>query len=119
MLSQRLRFAVSLALSVLFVDCTTKEMGIFWRTPLGATCRRAALGLLIGGALGNLQSRVVSPRGVVDFIDLGLGSRRFYLFNVADLAIVTGACILALTLWPETLGPPADISWPTIHQAAS
>ena len=75
---------------------------VLWLTPLGAMWRRAALGLLIGGALGNLISRVRTPRGVVDFIDIGIGSWRFFLFNVADIAVCTGAFILALTLWLET-----------------
>ena len=37
----------------------------------------AALGLIVGGAVGNLADRIRSPRGVVDFIDLGLGDTRF------------------------------------------
>jgi len=79
---------------------------ILWHTPPRATWRRAALGLLIGGALGNLISRVQSPRGVVDFIDIGLGTWRFFLFNVADIAVCTGAVLLAFTLWLESRRTP-------------
>lgn len=163
---RRFRFALPLALSVLFVDCTTKELAVttlspehtphvvagdlvrltlaynrngamglplgpygrwplvligvvivgvlmrmLWLTPPGAAWRRAALGLVIGGALGNLISRARTPRGVVDFIDLGIGSWRFFVFNVADIAVFTGACILVLTLWREAAvpRPPSDI----------
>ena len=74
---------------------------MLWLTPPGARWRRIALGLVLGGALGNLTSRVMTPRGVVDFIDLGIGEARFYLFNVADIAICGGALILACVLWRE------------------
>ena len=63
--------------------------------------RGAALGLVSAGALGNLIDRVRSARGVVDFIDLGVGDARFYTFNVADVAITVGAVLLARILWQE------------------
>lgn len=54
---------------------------------------RFALGLVLGGALGNLVDRAL--RGaVVDFIDLHI----WPVFNVADIAIVCGVAILAY-LW--------------------
>jgi signal peptidase II len=59
----------------------------------------AALALLIGGALGNLIDRLRSERGVVDFIDVGIGDLRFYVFNIADIGVMTGAAILAVLLW--------------------
>lgn len=55
-----------------------------------------ALGLLLGGALGNLADRLRLGY-VVDFVDIGVGSWRFYTFNVADSAI-TGAVLLLLLL---------------------
>ena len=56
-------------------------------------------GLLAGGATGNLIDRVTRSPGVfrghvVDWIDLGPG--RFYLFNVADSAIVIGGFLAVL-----------------------
>ena len=45
-----------------------------------------ALGLLLGGALGNMLDRLRLGY-VVDFVDAGLGDLRFYTFNVADSAI--------------------------------
>jgi signal peptidase II len=74
---------------------------MLWLTSPGAGTKRVALGLVIGGALGNLSSRITTPRGVVDFIDLGIGDRRFYLFNVADIAVCAGAVLLAWILWQE------------------
>jgi signal peptidase II len=73
-----------------------------WLTPPHATARRIALGLLLGGTIGNLISRAFSHRGVVDFIDIGFGARRFYLFNVANVGITFGVCLLAITLQRAT-----------------
>ena len=74
---------------------------LLWRTPETATGRRAALGLILGGAIGNLVSRVSGTRGVVDFIDVGFGSARFWIFNVADIAVTCGALLLAWVIWNE------------------
>jgi signal peptidase II len=49
--------------------------------------------------VGNLIDRVRSTRGVVDFIDIGIGNTRFWTFNIADAAITIGAILLAVTLW--------------------
>lgn len=56
-----------------------------------------ALALIGGGATGNLIDRVRSARGVVDFIDVGLGSARFWTFNLADAGVFCGT-ILLLTM---------------------
>ena len=58
-----------------------------------------ALALVIAGALGNGWERLLSPRGVVDFIDVGVGALRFWTFNVADIALTVGAGLLAIALW--------------------
>jgi signal peptidase II len=50
------------------------------------------LGLILGGALGNMTDRLVrGARGVVDFIDF----RVWPVFNAADSAIVIGAIVIA------------------------
>ncbi len=77
-------------------------LGSLWRgTRPGDTVRVLALALVSGGAVGNLLDRLRSPRGVVDFIDVGVDTLRWPTFNVADIAVSTGACILALVLWRE------------------
>ncbi len=58
-----------------------------------------ALALICGGALGNLVDRIQSARGVVDFIDVGVGSYRFWTFNIADVGVTVGAVLLAMLLW--------------------
>lgn len=65
-----------------------------------------ALGLLLGGAIGNLIDRIRFGY-VIDFVDAGIGDLRFYTFNVADSAI-TGAILLliVLALFPQLGGSP-------------
>ncbi len=67
-----------------------------------------ALGIAWGGAAGNFIDRVRSPRGVVDFIDIGVESWRFWTFNVADSAVTVGAVILAWLLAREERHPHAS-----------
>lgn len=62
-----------------------------------------ALGLVLGGAIGNLTDRALREGdgflsgGVVDFVDL----QWWPVFNVADVAIVSGVALLAFTLGRE------------------
>lgn len=57
------------------------------------------IGLLIGGALGNLIDRLAFGY-VLDFIDIGIGSLRFWTFNIADAGISLGIVTLLVdTLW--------------------
>lgn len=52
-----------------------------------------ALGLLIGGALGNAVDRLVYG-AVFDFISLHVLDYRWYVFNIADVAVVVGVALL-------------------------
>jgi len=74
---------------------------LYKATTEGAYLRTLALGLVCGGAIGNLIDRVRSAQGVVDFIDIGFGTHRWPTFNVADMAVSTGAAILAWVLLQE------------------
>jgi signal peptidase II len=76
-------------------------VGMYWFTPVADRVRLSAIALICGGAVGNLIDRVRSESGVVDFIDVGVGTIRWPVFNVADVAVTTGAIILALSLWKE------------------
>jgi signal peptidase II len=69
-----------------------------------------ALGLVLGGALGNILDRVRFGH-VVDFADLHFGAwRPFLVFNVADAAITIGVLLLVLRalLTREGRGPAED-----------
>lgn len=89
---------IFLALSVLVLAAL---FGMFAFTPAKDRLRIGAIGLVCGGALGNLVDRIKSERGVVDFLDVGIGTVRWPVFNVADMALTVGAIILALSLWRE------------------
>jgi signal peptidase II len=63
-----------------------------------------ALGLLLGGAIGNLIDRLRLGY-VVDFVDAGIGTFRWYTFNVADAAISFAILFLiAAALRPSLAG---------------
>ena len=75
------------------------------QVPEGARLVRLALGLQLGGATGNLIDRLRLNGHVVDFLHLhyytpGL-SLDWPVSNVADIAIVTGAILLAVTMLRE------------------
>jgi signal peptidase II len=59
--------------------------------PVGVT---VGLGLLLGGAVGNLWDRWISGR-VVDYVAVG----PWPVFNLADSAIVVGVVLLAIAAW--------------------
>ncbi len=80
---------------------------LYRATRQGDLFRTLALGLVCGGAVGNLIDRVRSPTGVVDFIDVGVGDLRWPTFNVADMAVSIGAFLLAWVLWGEERSPAA------------
>lgn len=70
------------------------------RTP-GGRYLSITLGLLLGGAIGNLIDRLRLEH-VVDFVDIGIGGLRWYTFNVADAAISFALVLLiAASIWPQ------------------
>ena len=58
---------------------------------------RAALGLILGGAAGNLYDRLFFGT-VTDFLDFYWGTAHFPVFNVADSAITCGAILITANL---------------------
>jgi signal peptidase II len=94
---------------VVFSVAAVLAIAIVWRmyaaTAPGSKLRSAALALVLGGAIGNLANRIVSARGVTDFIDVGVGTWRFWTFNVADAALTMGAGLLVLVLSRERRHP--------------
>jgi signal peptidase II len=97
-----------------FMGLTVIALGIlgqlYLNTRDGDMPRSIALALVCAGALGNLIDRVRSGRGVVDFIDIGVGATRWPTFNVADMAVSTGAVLLAWVLWYQDQQESAAIS---------
>lgn len=58
-----------------------------------------ALGLIAGGALGNLTSLVTSPGGVPDFLAIAHGYDAALVLNVADVAAYLGLACCARLAW--------------------
>ncbi|QYO68191.1 signal peptidase II [Leptolyngbya sp. 7M] len=70
----------------------------FWRTPRSDDRILGSLALLLAGIAGNVTDRI-RLGFVVDFIDVQFGSWHYPTFNVADMAIVTGAGLLILDMF--------------------
>lgn len=91
----------------IFIGLTFVALAVLWsmyrQSAPEARLKVIALATIAGGALGNLVDRVRSSRGVVDFIDVGVGDWRWPTFNIADIAVSCGAIVLAIILWREDL----------------
>lgn len=81
------------------------------RVPLHERFARLGLALILGGAAGNVLDRIIFGH-VVDFIDVyagwqpamgqlieWFGTNRWPTFNIADIGLVTGACLLLLEVF--------------------
>ena len=62
---------------------------IYWLAQCESTLGAAALGLIIGGALGNVVDRLIYG-AVADFFSFHAFGFYWYIFNIADVAIVAG-----------------------------
>jgi signal peptidase II len=71
---------------------------MYRQTPREDRFQIASIALICGGAVGNLLDRLRSARGVVDFIDIGIGTHRFWTFNIADVAVTGGTAMLTWIL---------------------
>ncbi|HEX4113483.1 MAG TPA: signal peptidase II, partial [Stellaceae bacterium] len=68
---------------------------LLWLRRIATILPTVAIGMIIGGAVGNALDRVV--RGaVVDFLDFHLGQWHPFAFNLADAAISVGVALLIL-----------------------
>lgn len=62
--------------------------------------------LIFGGGVSNLHDRITNAGAVVDFLNPGIGTIRTGIFNIADMAIMTGETLALLAhsrIW-RTLG---------------
>ena len=57
-----------------------------------------AVSFILGGAFGNFTDRFFRI-GVVDFIDMGIGTKRWPAYNIADSCISIGACLLIIAFY--------------------
>lgn len=68
---------------------------IIWLGRINQAHIAIALGLIIGGAMGNIIDRIVNG-AVADFLDFHIANYHWPAFNLADSAITIGAIILIL-----------------------
>ena len=110
-------FSIAGGATIVFSLIALVIVGVILRVARTLTSRwwGVALGLLLGGASGNLVDRLVRSPGplrghVVDFIDLHWNGRSIWpVFNVADMAIVTGAALaLLLSARGVEISPSGD-----------
>lgn len=74
-----------------------------WLKRVQTALLAVAIGLVIGGAIGNIYDRTVFGY-VADFLQFHLGDWSFAVFNVADSCITIGALLL---IWDTFFGPGA------------
>jgi signal peptidase II len=91
--SQLTGFGVVVGVAAVFVAAGL----LFWSTRQPSSVMRFAVGLIVGGAIGNILDRLFRDAGwmrgaVVDFIDF----QWFPIFNVADIGVTVGAGLLVL-----------------------
>lgn len=63
------------------------------------------LGLIVGGALGNLLDRLIHGR-VADFFDLHMFGHEFFACNIGDVAITLGVVLMVLDTLRDGAGHP-------------
>lgn len=85
--------ALGRTLYVIFTLVIVPALGWWlWRTRSALVA--VALGLVIGGAVGNNLVDRIAYHAVVDFLHLHIGEFNWYVFNIADTAIVFGVFLL-------------------------
>ena len=75
-------------------------LGMIWRIGKAFSATGVALALILGGAVGNLYDRLRFSY-VVDFLEVKIIHYHWPDFNIADSAIVVGACLLLLEIFRQ------------------
>ena len=84
-----------MAVTILTFSATIFIAYFLWQERYSHPLVVTGLALILGGAIGNLidRSSIFFSKhyeGVVDFIDVGIGTSRWYTFNIADSAVTLG-----------------------------
>ncbi|PCK09765.1 MAG: signal peptidase II [Alteromonadaceae bacterium] len=96
-LSPDLRFLIFTVIVGCFLSALTLFVFIYSKHTSEAL---VAWALVLSGGVSNFYDRAVNNGAVVDFLNLGIGSLRTGIFNIADVAIMIGVGFL---LWDEYL----------------
>ena len=103
---------LTMIVGILSIIATIFIAYLHWQERNNHPLLSIGLGLILGGAIGNLIDRssiffVQNYEGVIDFIDIGSSSFRWYTFNIADSAVTIGIIIYLMhsffTTKPELL----------------
>ncbi len=79
-------------------------LGFLLFAPVLPKATTVFLALIAGGGLSNLVDRIAYGGSVVDFLNIGIGSLRTGIFNIADVAIMAGVVgFIAISLWHERM----------------
>jgi signal peptidase II len=82
---------------------------ILWMSNAASRLLAVSLGLIVGGALGNMADRLIYG-AVADFFSFHYAGFYWYVFNVADVAITVGVIGLIIDwLWPSHTNVPKDV----------
>ena len=73
----------------------------YWSTKSSSKLMIMSLFIMIGGAIGNVFDRLVYGK-VIDFISLHVFDYYWYVFNIADIAIVLGGLMVLVDLTRES-----------------
>ena len=87
----RIFFIIASVIAVVFITY------LGFHLPKKERFKRLLLGLILGGAIGNLIDRVYDG-AVIDFIEMGIAGHWWPVYNVADIAVTVGAVLLLLQL---------------------
>ncbi len=69
-----------------------------------------AWSLVLSGGLGNLVDRIMNDGRVINFMNIGIGSLRTGIFNVADVCITVGVALLLVeAVWPRQVSAMLDL----------
>lgn len=82
-------------------------LALQFRIGRGHALRSVALGLILGGAAGNVYDRIMY-REVVDFLQFSAGRWSFAVFNIADSAVTVGVALLALETYVQGKPRPEE-----------
>lgn len=93
----------ALLFTVLAAVIVAGLLGWLWRA--AGTLLPPAIGLVIGGAIGNVIDRLTRG-GVVDFLDFHVGEWHWFAFNVADAAICVGVALMITDSLLDRRGAP-------------
>ncbi len=101
----RIFFMVASVIAIVFL------LYVGYRLPAVDRYKRLLLGLILGGAVGNLIDRVYAGE-VIDFLEIGIAGHWWPVFNVADIAVTVGAILLLICLLRANSGQETPESGP-------